>query len=184
MFWQILVDPAISMHAAITEKISLIRSWTTRTSCRLHGQVGTPSMVCTSWTRLVRVTVCVYSWEVWNGRDLSKRQVPIQVERGRVILVPAHLSGSFSEEVECVDEERTDSEVRSVRSVERYDGWRFVTPSWWAVAKYPLCQISRWQLVQAMQEQIWRILVARLFALFANSWSEPQLECAVCGFGY
>jgi len=95
------------------------------------------------------------------------------VERGRVILVPARLSGSFSEEVECVDEERTDSEVRSVRSVERYDGWRFVTPSWWAVAKYPLCQISRWQLVQAMQEQIWRILVATLFALLANSRSEP-----------
>jgi len=75
-----------------------------------------------------------------------------RVERGHVILVPARLTNSFSKVVECVDEKRTDSEVQRVKSVETYDRRRFITglPSWRAVARYKLCQISRWQLVQAM----------------------------------
>jgi len=78
----------------------------------------------------------------------------LRVERGRVIWLPAHLTNLFSDVIECVDEKRT--EVQRVKSVERYNRRKFIAPSWRAVARYKLCQILRWQLVQAMQEQIWR----------------------------
>jgi len=67
-----------------------------------------------------------------------KRQRPSQtaiidtsfrVERGRVILVPARLTNSYSKVVVCVDEKCTDSEVQRVKSVETYDRRRFITPS-------------------------------------------------------
>jgi len=104
------------------------------------------------WAQLVRVIVCVRrlgSLERQRASQTTSTDTGFGVERDRVILVPARLSvyqfisyRSFSKVVECVDDKRTDSEIRRVKNVERYDGKRFVTPSWQAVAKYPLCQIS------------------------------------------
>jgi len=95
MFWQILVDPAILMDAAIKEEIAAEAGQPV-----LHvDYMGKWELLrrYSSWIRLVRMTICIR----------------------RVILILTRLSNSFSEEVECVDGKRTDSEVRRVKSIER-----------------------------------------------------------------
>jgi len=163
-----LVDPAISMYAS-TEKIAA----ETRQLIVLHlDRIDNElSHRYANWTRLVRITIYVR-----QSLGNLKRQRPSQaaiivirfkIERGRVIWVPARLTTLFSTVVECVDETRTSFEVHRVNSVERYYRSRFINPPWRAVVRYKLCQLLRWQLVQAMQERIWR------------SWSKDYLHCKI-----
>jgi len=159
MFLQNLVDPAISMDAASTEKVAA----ETRQLIVLYLDCidNELSHRYSIWIQLVRIII--YVRQSLEGN--LKRQRPFQaaiivirfnIERGRVIWVPARLTTLFSTVVECVDEKRISLEVHRVNSVERYYKSRFINPPWRAVVRHKLCQLLRWQLVQAMQERIWR----------------------------
>jgi len=148
MFWQILVDPAISMDAAITEKI-IAEAGQPVLYVDCMGKLELSHQYL-NWTQLIQWNdnLCasiVRKYKTQKPSQMAITDTSFRVNRGRVILIPARLLNSFWE-VKCVNEKRTDSQVRHIRGVERDDGRRFVTPSWRAIAKYLLCQISRWQL--------------------------------------
>jgi len=107
MFLQILVDPAISMDAASTEKVAAE----------------------------TRQLIVLYLDCVDKQKNTLQKRIAFEVQR--------------------------------VNSVEHYYRSRFIKPPWRAIVRYKLCQLLRWQLVQTMQEQIWR------------SWSKDYLHCKI-----